>query len=352
MEVVTARAILLRGGWVAMAVGATTLLWGCGSSSPSTVDPHSPEASHIAGLFWLMLWMSVGIYVLVLGFVVVSFRARQSTSRERGSVGGAWDVPPIGDVSDRRRSARFIIGGGLALPIVVLIVVGVATVRTTNAVRSGPSVVKIDVQAERWWWRLTYPDNGVVTANEIHVPVGESVELTLTSDNVIHSVWVPELNGKTDVIPGQTNHMTFTADAPGTYRGQCAEFCGIGHALMAFVVIADLPADYARWLAANEAPAVAPSAGAVARGASFLASSSCAGCHNIAGTAAVGTLGPDLTHFGSRTSIGADTLPNTPGDLSHWLADTQGVKRGALMPQIDLTDAQINDLVAYLESLK
>lgn len=352
MEEVIARAVLLRGVCFALAVGAVTALVGCGSTSPSVVDPHSPEASHIAGLFWLMLWISVGIYALVLGFVVVSFRARHAKSDGHGTEVGEWATPSSSTASERRRSSRFIIAGGLAMPIVVLAVVGIATVRTTNAVRRGPSVVKINVEAERWWWRLTYPDNGVVSANEIHVPVGEPVELTLTSDNVIHSVWVPELNGKTDVIPGQTNHMTFTADAAGEYRGQCAEFCGIGHALMAFVVIADPPADYARWLDTNEAHAVTPSTGAAERGATFLESSSCAGCHNVAGTAAVGTFGPDLTHFGSRTTIAAVTLPNTPSNLHRWLADTQGVKRGALMPQIDLTDAQIGNLVAYLESLK
>jgi cytochrome c oxidase subunit 2 len=338
--------------WVAAAVSGATLLWGCSSASSSTVDPHSPEASHIAGLFWMMLWIAMGVYVIVLGFVVVSFRARERGDASDRLDHDGWLTPPATDSADRRRGLRFIIAGGLALPVMVLVVVGVATVRTTNALQGGSAVVKIHVDAERWWWRLTYPGDHVVTANEIHVPVGERVDLTLNSDNVIHSVWVPELNGKTDVIPGQTNHMTFTADSAGTYRGQCAEFCGIGHALMAFVVIADPPADYARWLDANAAPAAKPTAGAATRGADFFSSSSCAGCHNVSGTAAVGTFGPDLTHFGSRTTIGANTLPNTVGDLTHWLNDTQGVKRGALMPQIDLTTSQIADLVAYLENLK
>lgn len=349
------RAILQRGVWAALAAGAVTFLWGCASSSQSAVDPHSPEASHIAGLFWLMLWLAVGIYAVVLVLVVVSLRTKRRSDaavRPTSAAVDGWATPPSGDTADSRRVTRFIIGGGLVLPVVVLIVVGIATVRTTNAVQRRAAVVKIDVEAERWWWRLTYPDDHVVTANEIHVPVGAPVDLTLTSDDVIHSIWVPELNGKTDVIPGQTNHMTFTADAPGTYRGQCAEFCGIGHALMAFVVIVDSPADYSQWLLTNSAPASTTPAGAAEQGSELFASSSCAGCHTVAGTAAVGTIGPDLTHFGSRTTIAAVTLPNTPSDLAHWLADTQGVKRGALMPQIDLTGAQIAQLVAYLESLK
>ncbi|MEO7371147.1 MAG: cytochrome c oxidase subunit II [Ilumatobacteraceae bacterium] len=349
------RAVLQRGVWIVLAAGAVTLLWGCGGSSPSAIDPHSPQARHIAGLFWLMLWIAAGIYAVVLGLVLVSLRARRrsdTAARPTGAEVDEWTIPSSNDAATTRRGTRFIIGGGLVLPIVVLIVVGVATVRTTNAVQGGASVVKIHVEAERWWWRLTYPDDHVVTANEIHVPVGEPVDLTLTSDNVIHSLWVPELNGKTDVIPGQTNHMTFTADAPGTYRGQCAEFCGIGHALMAFLVIAESPADYAQWVRTNSAPAATPPDGAAAKGSDLFVSSSCAGCHTVAGTAASGTIGPDLTHLGSRATIGSDTLPNTPTDLAHWLADTQGVKRGALMPQIDLTTAQIADLVAYLESLK
>lgn len=342
---------VLRRPWLVLLSGGATLLWGCGSSSPSAVDPHSPEASHIAGLFWLMTWIAVGIYVLVLGFVAASFRSRRNAKASGHVSADDWAIPVATDARDGRRSQRFIVGGGLALPIVVLAVVGVATVRTTNAVQPGQPVIKIDVQAERWWWRLTYPGDHVVTANEIHVPVGLPVDLTLTSDNVVHSLWVPELNGKTDVIPGQTNHMTFTADTPGTFRGQCAEFCGIGHALMAFVVIVDSAPDYSRWLQANALPARSPAPGAGERGASYFAASSCAGCHTVTGTPAVGSVGPDLTHFGSRTTIGANTLANTPDHLAHWLADTQGVKRGALMPQIDLTANQIADLVAYLEGL-
>jgi cytochrome c oxidase subunit 2 len=192
----------------------------------------------------------------------------------------------------------------------------------------------------------------VVTANEIHVPTGVPVDLVLRSADVIHSLWVPQLNGKTDVIPGQTNHMTFTADDPGTYRGQCAEFCGIGHALMSFVVVAQPPAEFDDWLAAQrQAPAASATDDAV-RGERVFQGESCAGCHTVQGTAAVGTFGPDLTHFGSRASIAANTLPNTPDALRHWLADTQGVKHGALMPQTQLSADELRQLVAYLEGLK
>jgi cytochrome c oxidase subunit 2 len=342
-------AVLSRGPWLAVFAGSTSVLWSCsGNSSPSVTDPHSPQTHHIAGLFWLMFWMGTVIYVLVLAIVAASFRNR--SREDRHSVSAA--MPPASERT-RARSARFIIVGGLALPVVVLSVVGISTIRTTNAAQPGSApMVKINVEADRWWWRLTYPDDHIVTANEIHVPVGVPVELTLTSDDVIHSVWVPQLDGKTDVVPGQTNHMSFTADMAGTYLGECAEFCGIAHAKMAFVVIVDSAADYARWVQSTQRPAQAAQGALAQQGAALFMNSSCAGCHAVNGSSATGTRGPDLTHFGSRTSIAAMTLPNTPSELTRWLAHTQDVKHGALMPQIDLTDEQVAALVAYLEGLR
>jgi cytochrome c oxidase subunit 2 len=269
--------------------------------------------------------------VIVVGLVVFALRNRETTRP------GA--------------PARFIAIGGIAAPVAILAMVAVATVSTTAATQGERGVIRIDVEAEQFWWRLSYPDSKVMTANEIHVPVGLPVELRLRSDGVIHSVWVPQLDGKVDVIPGQTNTMTFTAEKPGTYRGQCAEFCGIGHALMAFDVVAQTPLDFESWLRRNSAPAVAPHAADAIAGAQLLATSSCGGCHRVAGTAADGTLGPDLTHFGSRSSIAAGTLPNDSDHLALWLAHTQSVKPGAKMPQIDLTQQQIDELVAYLEGL-
>ncbi|HEY4333053.1 MAG TPA: cytochrome c oxidase subunit II, partial [Ilumatobacteraceae bacterium] len=282
---------MTRNRVVTIAFAATCLivLAACGRSSPSALDPHSPQARSIDGLWWLMAGLGAVVYVAVVVVVLLALRNRRQVT----------------DSDAQRRGSRFIVVGGVVVPAIVLSVVGVATITTTNALQPPAAAVHINLEAERWWWRLTYPDDGVVTANEIHVPVGQPVELTLTSDNVIHSVWVPQLDGKTDVIPGQTNHMTFTADKAGTYRGQCAEFCGIGHALMAFVVVAQAPADYQRWIAANRAPAAQPATDLARQGAQLLATTSCAGCHTVAGTAATGTVGPDLTHFGSRTSIAA-----------------------------------------------
>jgi cytochrome c oxidase subunit 2 len=306
------------------------------------LDTRSPEAHRIAGLWWLLAGLAAAVYVVVTIAVIAALVGRR---REPPRDVSADEAPG-------RHDLRFIVAGGVVVPALVLAVAGVATVRTTNALRPPRGVVHIRVQAEDWWWRLSYPDDHVVTANEIHVPVGRPVDLTLTSDNVIHSVWVPQLNGKTDVIPGQVNHMSFTAERAGTYRGQCAEFCGIGHARMAFVVIAEAPSTFDRWLSQNRAVAVVPADATARAGRDLLETTSCAGCHTVAGTQAVGTLGPDLTHVGSRRSLAADTLTNTAAGMRRWLSATQSVKPGALMPQLDLSDRQVTELVAYLESLR
>jgi cytochrome c oxidase subunit 2 len=308
----------------------------------SVLDPHSPQARRISHLFWLMLGLAIFVYFVVTGLVLVALRKRPPRDGDQRAT-KRWGLG---------RDDWFIVIGGVLVPVMILTVVSISTVSSTKALESQPGTVHIQVDAEQFWWRLIYPDDKVVSANEIHVPVGEPVQLTITSDNVIHSVWVPELNGKTDAVPGQINQMSFTAEHAGTYRGQCAEFCGIGHALMAFVVIAEPKADYQSWLRANAVVPATPTDPLLQQGKQLLETTSCAGCHNVAGTKATGTFGPDLTHFALRGSIAAVQLPNDPEHLTRWLAHTQEVKPGALMPQIDLTDAQVQALVAYLESLR
>lgn len=328
---------------VLIALICANTLSSCGSGSPSVLDPHSPEAHKIARLFWLMLAMATFVYLAVVGLVLLALRKRGPSSEP-----GAPDDTPEG----RRKTNWFIVIGGLAVPIVVLSVVATATVGTTRALETESGVIHIQVDAEQFWWRLIYPDDHVVSANEIHIPVGRPVEVTLTSDNVIHSFWVPQLQGKKDTIPGQPNRLTFTAQAAGEYRGQCAEFCGIGHALMGFVVIAQSDTDYRQWLADNAATPAAPADPQAMKGQQVFVNGSCAGCHAIAGTTATATFGPDLSHFGSRRTIAALTLPNDPAHLARWLAHTQDVKPGALMPQIDLSADEIQQLVAYLEATR
>lgn len=305
------------------------------------LDGKSPQSHRISGLWWLMFSMAVVVYILVITLVLVAAFRRNTAG---------YDA--VAPADETRSDHRLLLYGGLALPMVVLSVIAVQTVRVSNSLQAATATVHVTVDAEDWWWRVSYPADDVVTANEIHVPVGQRVQIALRSDNVIHSLWVPQLNGKSDVIPGETNFMTFTAESTGTYRGQCAEFCGIEHAKMAFVVVVESDADYVAWLAANRHAAVQPQTALQREGAQILATTSCAGCHTVAGTAATGIIGPDLTHVGSRSTLAADTLPNTDAGMTEWLSATQRVKQGALMPQIDLSSAQVAALVAYLESLK
>ena len=317
---------------VIVAVAGAAVLSGC-AGSPSMLDPHSPQADHISRLWWLMFAIAAVVYVLVAGLVVVAIvRKRHAASA--------------------RLEHRFIVIGGVVVPAIILAVVGVDTIRTTNALTPAAAAVRVHVAGERWWWRVDYPDLGLATANEIHVPVGQSVDVTLTSDNVVHSFWVPQLSGKTDLVPGQTNHLSFRADRPGTYRGQCAEFCGLEHALMAFQVVADPPATFEQWVAAQRTTPSSPTDALAAQGEAVFVTGPCAGCHTVAGTSAAGTVGPDLTHVGSRATLAAGALPNEPASMTDWLAHTQEVKPGALMPQLDLTPDEVRALVAYLEGLR
>ncbi|MGH2350349.1 MAG: cytochrome c oxidase subunit II, partial [Chloroflexota bacterium] len=209
----------------------------------------------------------------------------------------------------------------------------------------------------QWWWEFQYPELGVTTANELHIPVGVPINLELESADVIHSFWVPHLAGKTDAIPGRVNRLWFLADEPGTYNGQCAEFCGIEHALMRMLVIAESQSEFDAWVRNERSiPAFAATPTAqdslVTRGAQLFANGVCITCHTIRGTAAQGKVGPELTHVGSRQTIAANTLPNTPEGLERWLRNPQAVKPGNLMPNLNLSDEDIDALVAYLQSLK
>ena len=203
-----------------------------------------------------------------------------------------------------------------------------------------------------WWWEVRYPQQQITTANELHIPVGRPVRLELTSADVIHSFWVPRLNGKRDMIPGLKTIFWIQADEPGVYRGQCGEYCGTQHANMAFEVIALESAEFDEWLAQQTSAKSPPRSEAAERGGEVFQSAGCAQCHAIQGTDATGTAGPDLTHVGGRRMIGAALLPNTRGNLSGWIADPQGIKPGVKMPRTYLAADELQDLVTYLEGLK
>ncbi|HVX19499.1 MAG TPA: cytochrome c oxidase subunit II [Acidimicrobiales bacterium] len=305
---------------------------GC-AETHSMLHPHGPDAGRIANLTWFMLIVAGAITAVVFVLMVVGLyrKGRGATSASR----------------------RLIMYGGVALPAVVLGTLSVMTVFTLHRTESAAAQrVQIEVIGHQFWWEVRYPGTGAVTANEIHVPVGEEVDLTLRSDDVIHSLWVPALAQKVDMIPGRTNHLALEATHPGTYRGQCAEFCGVEHAQMIFQVVAQPPAAFHRWLAHQAAPAAAPASPAARAGRAEFLSQACAGCHTVRGTPAHGSEGPDLTHVADRAQLAAGAIPNDPDSLRRWIGDAQAIKPGALMPEMPIGAHELDLIAAYVEALQ
>lgn len=254
-------------------------------------------------------------------------------------------------------SRNLVIAAGVAIPMVILLVLVGGSLMLGRSIAAEPpeNAVQIRVTGKMWWWAIEYLDERgeilFTTANELHVPVGRPVILYLTSADVIHSFWVPELHGKTDLIPGVVNTSWFTVDNEGVFRGQCAEFCGVQHALMAFLVIAQPEHEFQQWLNNQHQPATTPIERQARLGQEAFLSAGCAACHTVRGTPAEGLLGPDLTHVGSRRSLAAATRPNTPGHLAGWISDPQSIKPGNFMPPTLLSPEEHLAVLAYLESL-
>ena len=328
-----------RHGIARLAAATSLLVVGCGSESPSALDPRGPDAERIADVWWLMFGLATVVYVVVAGLIIAAaMRGRRAEGDGRPS---------------RISDSGFIWIGGVLAPVVILGVLAVVTVSTTNELRrTQPSALRIEVTGYRWWWDVRYPDQGVVTANEIHIPAGQPVEIGLHTADVIHSFWVPELAGKVDQIPGQRNVIRLQADEPGTYRGFCAEFCGLQHAKMQLLVIADSPADFARWITRRQRPVGGPADEQAALGQVVFNRSTCGACHTVRGTDATGTAGPDLSDFASRNTIGAVSLENNRKNLTEWISDPHESKPGNLMPPTYLPPEEIEALVDYLESLE
>jgi cytochrome c oxidase subunit 2 len=249
---------------------------------------------------------------------------------------------------------RTILVAGIILPTIVLLVVFGVTITTLRALGTPPIAAEnvVHVQGNQWWWRVGYPAWQFETANEIHIPVGEPVQIVLESSDVIHSFWVPELHGKLDMIPGRTNQFWIQADEAGIYDGVCAEFCGGPHALMRFVVVAQPAEEYAAWIAAQQQPARLPSSDLAQEGLEVFLRKDCGDCHTIRGTQATGVLGPDLTHFASRQLLAAGAAPNNRGSLGGWILDPQHIKSGAFMPPTPFTGDELTALLTWMETLE
>ena len=311
----------------------------CGGSSPWVTDARGSAERHVTGLWWSMLVASI----VVTAFVVAMGVYGLVTGRRRDEAAIQRHVP---------WGERFVLIAGLGVAGVILAAFFLVSVSSMAALEKGARspALTIDITGHDWWWEARYP-NGAVTANEIHIPAGRRVGLRLRSADVIHSLWVPQLAPKIDLIPGRLNHLWLEADTPGRYRGQCAEYCGLQHAHMIFFIVADPPAAFDRWMAGTAEPAVAPTDPLALSGRALFLGQTCAGCHSIRGTSAAGTLGPDLTHFATRSTLAAGTLPVDAADLAQWILDPQSLKPGVTMPPTALTQDQVRAIVAYLLNL-
>jgi len=307
----------------------------------SIIHPAGVEAARISHLWWVLLGICTVVWIAVAAATLVAIgRGRRSAS-----------------IATDRQASRSV---AIAALVSVIALIGILTAsavtgRALDSIRT-PGALHLVVTGNQWWWDVQYtnpnPSLNVQTANEIHIPVGRPVSVSLLSTDVIHSFWIPSLQGKIDTIPGRVNEVWLQADTPGLYRGQCAEYCGAQHAKMALVVVAEAPDAFERWLTANRAPATPPSTPEQERGKEVVERGPCAMCHNITGTLAGGRSAPDLTHIASRSTIAAGWLPNTTGNLAGWIADPQRIKPGCRMPATGLNSAELQAVLAYLETLK
>lgn len=319
------------------------------SRKSSVLEPAGPVADRTNNLWWLMFWIMLAIEALVVILVItalVKFRRR----------------PNEGDPVQVTGNTRLEIAWTIA-PAVILAVLLVVTLNTMITTQEPPGQkLTINAAGHLWWWELNYEGLGVVTGNELHIPVNEDVRINLSSDNVLHGFWVPNLGGKRQVVPGHDNNLWFRGTEVGTFAGKCTEFCGAQHANMNFWVVVEPRPQFDAWVQrqrADAAPVITADMNAEQRmlidqGSQVILKQACAGCHVIRGLPnyQVGKVGPDLTHFGGRAYLAAGTLPNTPENLARWLRNPQEVKPGNKMPNLNLDEITIRQLVAYLESLK
>ena len=303
--------------------------------------PAGPNAAQISPLLWGLVWLSIIVVVVIVVALGAGLIVRTRRSADPAQV-----------VTEESRRGIWWIYGATGVSTLVLMAFIGWTLMTMAGIATPPrpAALTIDVSARQWWWGFSYEDTtprqGFATANEIHIPVGVPVRFRITADDVIHSFWVPALGGKTDAIPGQVNETWLEADKPGTYRGQCTEYCGQEHSEMALLVVADPQAQFDAWRAHQTAAAISTDAEGQAQFAQ-----SCGSCHAVRGTAAAGTLGPDLTHLMSRSTIAAGMLPNTRGNLAGWIANPDGIKPGAKMPAVPLSGPELQLVLNYLSTL-
>jgi cytochrome c oxidase subunit 2 len=324
---------------------ATLCLAGC-AGTHSALHPGGPRARQIADLMLLFFGVSAVVYLLVIGFLIWAMLRRKRDSRGISE----------SSIASADATSRLVIASALGVTVVVLIGLALSdflTQRTLSA--RDPNAIRVLVTAHQYWWEIDYgaaiPSQRIKTANELHIPAGKPVELTLTSRDVIHSFWLPSITGKKDLIPGHTNTEVLVAKKPGIYTGQCAEFCGLQHAKMRLTLHVDTVEQFDRWKQRELAPSRTPVSKSEQRGRQVFTSSSCILCHTIQGIEAAATVGPDLTHIAARRTLAAGALPNTEANLASWILAPHRIKPGALMPATELSPQDLTALASYLASL-
>ena len=316
----------------------------------NALNPTGIQAAHIYTLWNVMLGVCTVVFVATMIGLLIALR--------RGGRGDETTPAEVARFGDPERIAHRSVVASVAISIALLLFLLAASVFTDRALARLPlqNAVTLDITAHQFWWEVQYnddpPSRNFITANELQIPVGRPVIARLHSDDVIHSLWVPNLHGKKDLIPGETSLIQFRADKAGDYRGQCAEFCGWQHAWMAFNVKALPPSDFERWAEQQRHSAPEPATDIAKRGRDVFESGPCGMCHNIQGTNAHGQFAPDLTHVASRPTLAAGRLPNTPEHMMAWIVNPQQFKPGANMPAVPLSPDDLRALVAYLQTLK
>jgi cytochrome c oxidase subunit II len=322
----------------------------CGVIEQGALQPLAPKAFAIAQLGALFFWICLAVFVLVLGASVYAFA--RSTRRARGS-----ELTPLSPAVDGEQRLAQAVTASTLVSLVLLAVLLVASIATGRDLDGKPvkEPLRVKITAHQWWWQIEYPgsrpDEQVATANELHIPAGRPVELELTSADVIHSFWLPNLDGKHDLIPSHVVKTVISAERTGAYAGRCAEFCGYQHAHMDLLLVAQTPSEFEAWLVAQRQPAAEPKTTSQQHGRELVERGACALCHTIAGTKALGGTGPDLTHLASRRTLAAGAATRDRAALSSWIQNPQRLKPGSQMPTIDLAPADLAAVVDYLEAL-
>ena len=329
---------------------ASFLFLSCGGRQ-SAVDAAGIQAERLESLWWLFFYVCGAVYVIVMAVLLTVFFRNQRA--------GSDSAPDLSPNEAREGRAGYTIKGAVAITLVVLFALMFISFRTGRAIstlQQADSPLSIKITGNQWWWNVEYqnaiPSNNITTANELHLPVGRPVKVELQSNDVIHSIWLPNMHGKKDLVPNYPTMFYFRPDKVGTYWGQCAEFCGYQHAKMRFIVVVETPEEFDAWISAQQQTPPPPTDAVQQHGQQIFLTSVCTQCHTVQGTNANARVGPNLTHVASRQYIAAGSLQNTRDHLRSWITDPQAIKPGIRMPMNTYSDGDLDALVSYIESLK